>query len=281
MKAIVLTCDKYIAFAYHTILTYEKRWPNNSFTYRIPYNSTLPEFIQARYGNKVEFVQTPSPIRDTALKLFEDLPDDEWIYWCMDDRYIVRADYKELQKIHDCVVSIDDPTICSVLAIAARPLFHREQNHKFLDLNSYITTASGLKLYETIFTESEVFKETWRPQFIRVKWLRNLFQSFPDYKFSAKEMDSFEKKKPKGEKFFVPEKNLMVVGESTHRGELTENCASSFKKLGLKIPGDFLLTKKYMLQGKMPYSLFGIEYSLHPNLQWWITSLERWYWRQR
>ena len=48
MKAVVLTCDKYMPFADHTIQTYEKLWKNNYFTYRVPYNNNYPQSIKKR-----------------------------------------------------------------------------------------------------------------------------------------------------------------------------------------------------------------------------------------
>ncbi|WP_249267850.1 hypothetical protein RVR34_16365 [Microcystis aeruginosa FBCC-A68] len=95
MKAIVLTCDKYIKFADHMIYTYQKWWPSNPFTFRVPYGD-YPENL-AKYGDKVELIPMDSAkvihpietekgtkqvslIRDTVLNLLKDLPDEEWIY---------------------------------------------------------------------------------------------------------------------------------------------------------------------------------------------------------
>ena len=278
MKAVVLTCDKYMAFADHTIQTYENLWKNNNFVYRVPYNSNYPEFMKQKYGDKIEFVKTEFPIKATVLSLLEELDDNEWIYWCMDDRYLVRIKHKITQEIYELVKTIEDPNICSFLVIAVEPYFHTD---KYLKKDSKLLTKSGFAFYETIFTDSRRLMSCWRPQFIRVKVLRRLFESFPDYDFVAKEMNNFPKKKLEGEKFYVPEQNLVVVGESTHRGELTENCASSFKKLGLEIPQNFKLTKKYMVKGELPLELAGLEFTLPTRLQRFFTSVNRWYWRQR
>ena len=74
MKAIVLTCDKYIKFADHMIYTYQKWWPSNPFTFRVPYGD-YPENL-AKYGDKVQLIPMDcSQIRDTVLNLLKDLPD--------------------------------------------------------------------------------------------------------------------------------------------------------------------------------------------------------------
>ncbi|NEP41535.1 MAG: hypothetical protein F6K25_22735 [Okeania sp. SIO2G4] len=278
MKAVVLTCDKYMPFADHTIQTYEKLWRNNYFTYRVPYNDNYPQSIKKKYGDKIEFIKTESPIKATVLTLLQDLDDNEWIYWCMDDRYLARIRDREAQEIYNLVKTIEDPQICSFLVIATKPYFHTD---KFLKKDSKLLTNSGLVLYETVFSNGRVMKSAWRPQFVRVKVIRRMFESFPDYNFKAAEMNDFPKEKLEGEKFYVPEKNLVIVGESTHRGELTENCASSFKKMGLEIPANFTVTKKYMLQGYLPYKVAGLEFTLPVKMQKFITSVNRWYWRQK
>ena len=279
MKAVVLTCDKYMPFANHTIQTYENLWKNNFFIYRVSYNEKYPQFMKTKYGDKIEFIKTESPIKATVLTLLEDLDDNEWIYWCMDDRYLVRIRDRKAQEIYNLVKTIKDPKICSLLVIASEPYFHNTD--KFIKKDSKLLTQSGLVLYETIYSDGKLIRSPWRPQFVRVKVLRRMFESFPDYNFTAAEMNDFPHEKLEGEKFYVPEKNLVIVGESTHRGELTENCASSFKKMNLEIPANFVLTKKYMLQGKLPYKIIGLEFTLPTKIQWFITSVNRWYWRQQ
>ncbi len=278
MKAIVFTCDKYMAFANHTIMSYERHWPSNQFTYRVPYNTTYPQFMADHYGKKLELVKTDSPIRATVLQILADLDEQEWIYWCMDDRYILRARDKELQALYEFVLTITDPLIYSVLAIATQPYFHHE---KFIKKDSFFDVKEDLRIYETVFTEEERLMEMYRPQFVRVKQLRRLFESFPDRDFVAVEMNGFPHQKLKGEKAYVPEKNLLLVGESTHRGELTENSLMSFKQLGLDIPENFKVTRKYMLQGELPHRLFGYEFNLPPKIQRFITRVNRWYWRNK
>lgn len=271
MKAVVLTCDKYIKLAEHTILTYEKLWKNNPFTFRVPYNSNYPNFLKEKYGEKIELVKTESPIKQTVLTLLADLDDEEWIYWCMDDRYLVRIKDRIAQDIYNLITTIKEPEICCILLI----LPEKHVKFKLIKEDIKIVTPNGFSLFKTSR------KSLWRPQFLRVKVIRRLFSGFPDYDFAAKEMDSFTKNTVKEEKCYVPEKNLVVVGESTHRGELTENCASSFKKFGLEIPKQFNITKKYMLQGELPYQFLGFEFTLPQQINWFINSLNRWYWRNK
>jgi hypothetical protein len=277
MKAVVLTFDKNIKIAEHTIYTYEKLWPNNPFTFRIPYQK-YPDFLNKKYGNKVELINTESPIKSTVLKLLEDLDDGEWIYWCMDDRYIIKLKVQEANHLYQYVKTNQDPTISSIRLIRMNRSYTSD---KFLKKDGDLIINKNLKLKESIFSDTEQLEGLWQPQFLRVKLLRRVFASFPDRDFRAKEMDSFPKLKLKGEKLYIPEKTLIVVGESTHRGELTENCLASFTKWGLEIPDSLKVTKKYMVQGELPYTFMSIDIKLPRQIQSKITSLTRWYWRNK
>ncbi|MBE7384763.1 MAG: hypothetical protein F6J95_025530 [Leptolyngbya sp. SIO1E4] len=279
MKAIVLSCDRYIMLANHMIYTYQQLWPTNHFKFRVPYQDSYPDFLINRYPGKVELIKTESPIKSTALSLLHDIPDDEWIYWCMDDRYLIKiSSIKEVDDLYRCVLDIKDKDVVSVA-------FHRNRDrfsaNSRLNLRSKIVTDEGQSVFETVHTNMTKLPVVWSHHFIRTKVMRRLFQSFPDRPFTAKEMDFFKKEKLPGEKIYVLEKNLAVFGESTSRGKLTENCAASFKKWGLEIPENFQISKKYHIKGKLPYRLFGIEIKLPARVQRLMTTLVRWYWRNK
>jgi hypothetical protein len=278
IKAIVLTCDKNISIANHTICTYDKLWTNHPFIFRVPYSLEYPNFLKDNYGEKIELIKTEAPIKPTVLSLLTDLDDEEWIYWCMDDRYLVKIRLLEVNCIYEYVKNNHDPDVVSIRLIRMNRSYTTD---KFMKKDGDIIINKYLTLKESIFSDWENLEGLWQPQFLRVKLLKRVFTSFPDRDFRAKEMDSFPKLKLKGEKLYIPEKNLIVVGESTHRGELTENCASSFKKYKLEIPIHLNITKKYMIQGKLPYQFLGFEFTLPQKIQRLVTSIYRWYWRNQ
>ena len=99
MKALVLTFDKYRPFAVHMIMCYNQVWPNNPFTFRVPYQSDdVKEYYEKKFGQKVEMIKSPSGIVDTMFALSDDLDANELVYWCMDDRYPMRMDVVEVEK---------------------------------------------------------------------------------------------------------------------------------------------------------------------------------------
>src|SRR5437016_4718972 len=82
MKAIVLTYDRNRAVTEHMILKYEQLWPDHPFTFRIPYQE-----LAGPANPRHEYIRTPPEIRPTVLQLIAGLDDNEWIYWCVDDKY--------------------------------------------------------------------------------------------------------------------------------------------------------------------------------------------------
>ena len=260
------------------ILTYEKLWKNNPFIFRIPYEK-YPEFLEKKYPNKVELVEIKNgkirSIKETILTLLEDLEDNEWIYWCMDDRYIISLRDRDANDIYQTILEIDDPMICSIRLMR----FRRGFKSNYIKQGGEIYTKRGLELLEVIYTDSNHLNNPWEHQFVRVKLLRNLFKAFPDDSFKAKEMDSFPHLKGYGEKCYIPVKNLVVFGESTSRGELTENCVANFKRWGLEIPTEFPISKKYHVSGKLPYNILGLEVMLPQKIDAKLNELMRWYWR--
>jgi hypothetical protein len=280
MKAITLTCDKYIKLVDHMIFTYEKVWPSHPFTFRVPHED-YPEFLVEKYQDKIELIQLKDgkikSIKETLLTSIQDLDDQEWIYWCMDDGYLIQLREKEANDIYQTVIGITDPTVCAVRLMRCRARL----KDKFIKKGGEIFTKLGQELLEIIYTDTNELCDIWEHQFVRVKLLRNLFESFPDRPFKAKEMDTFPLTKGYGEKCYIPAKNLVVFGESTSRGELTENCVASFKKWGLEIPKGFTISNKYHLSGQLPYNILGQEVTLPKKLQAKVTELTRWYWRKR
>src|SRR5947208_9104041 len=85
MNAIVLTCDRFRAITEHMIRQYAVLWPDHPFVFRVPYQR-----LRGPATDRLEFRRTPENIRATVLELLSDLDDEEWVYWCIDDKYPIR-----------------------------------------------------------------------------------------------------------------------------------------------------------------------------------------------
>ena len=102
MKALVLTHDRYRRVTEHMLKTYAVHWPKNNLTFRIPYQYDMQ--LKA-YGQSVELVQTSKAIKETVSGLLKGLADDEWIYWCVDDKYVVAVDAAAASYFSESVCS--------------------------------------------------------------------------------------------------------------------------------------------------------------------------------
>ena len=88
LKAIVLTHDENHLLTDHMIQSYQEVWPSNPFKFRVPYQKH-PGELNRKYGDKIDLIQTPPDIKQTVLTLIQDLSDEEWVYWSLDDKYLI------------------------------------------------------------------------------------------------------------------------------------------------------------------------------------------------
>ena len=223
MKAIVLTCDRYRAVTEHMVLKYDELWPDHPFVFRIPYQD-----LAGNRSDRCEYVKTPSAIRATALELIADLDDDEWIYWCVDDKYPVQL---VLPKIRTFVAGINDLADASgLLFCRSKALLHRADETLFPREQENSTG--------DILLERRGWNQIWIHQLLRVKVIRYLFSRMPEEIASAKLMDHLKDEIPKPSelKLFVTKENFAVFGESTHKGTINQNCYDSIVKTDIELP---------------------------------------------
>ena len=251
MKAIVLTYDKYHPIAEHMIECYNKLWPDNPFIFRIPYQK-YPYLLKEKYGEKIELIKTSSNIVLTMKKLLEDIEDDEWVYWCMDDRYPIGINKPHLVNIYDWIKTITDNSIVSVN-------FTYKLNDWNVNINSdrkfRIRDSNGHKYYKI-----DNYKIIWFHQFMRAKALKYLFDNIPDTIKNAKEMDYHkdELKLPTNFKRFVCTKRFAYFGESSNRGQTTLNCVNSMRNYGMEIPSNFKILNKEIFKGTEKFDIRNI-----------------------
>jgi hypothetical protein len=223
MKAIVLTCDRYRTVTEHMILKYEELWPDHPFVFRIPFQ----EHAGAR-TDRTEYMRTRPALRATVLELIADLQDNEWIYWCIDDKYPIRLITKKVGEfIADATRSSD---MSGLLFCRCRLLL---DNPALTLFPSERTNQAG-----DVYLERKAWHQIWIHQLLKVKVLRHLFSHLPEDIPTAKAMDELKDNvsKPPDYRLFVTKKNFAVFGESTHKGNLTRNCYESIKRTNIDLP---------------------------------------------
>jgi hypothetical protein len=244
MRAIVLTFDRHRAITQHMILQYQRLWPDHPFCFRVPYqnlggiNSDQLEYIKTR-GD------TPEDIPAAVLQLLADLPDEEWVYWCSDDKYPIRL---EIERIGELMTyALETADISGLLFCRTRVTL--DQPELTLYPNEQVT-ASG-----DVLLERRSWYQIWIHQFLRVKVLRYFFTKMPPHPPSAKAMDELKNAivKPDDFRLFVTKKNFAVFGESTQRGRITRNCFDSIKRSGIELPEWFRRSNgQYVTMGELP-----------------------------
>jgi hypothetical protein len=224
MKAIVLTCDRYRALTAHMIARYDALWPDHPFRFRV----ACQHLPSQPMTDRMEYRRCPEAIKATALALLEDLSDDEWVYWCIDDKYPVAFDLPRVKASAEWTAHLREPEISGLLFCRCRKLTRKEHltGHQIRD-------AAG-----SVYVERKGYEQIWLHQFLRVKVLRRLFEGFPDAIPQAKQMDEFKRRiaKPPEHRLFVARENLAVFGESTMLGKLTRNCWESIRRHRLALP---------------------------------------------
>jgi len=223
MKAIVLTCDRYRAITEHMVLQYERLWPDHPFVFRIPYQN-----LASSETARTTYLRTPQGIRATVLQLIDDLDDEEWIYWCIDDKYPVRL---ITEKIVDLIPdALRSPVMSGLLFCRRGPTLDNPEltlhSRKWINPNG------------DVYLERKAWHQIWLHQLLKVKVLRHLFSHLPDRVSSPKEMDSLKDKivKLPEHRLFVTKKNFAIFAESTNKGTITQNCYESIVKTDIEIP---------------------------------------------
>jgi hypothetical protein len=225
------------------LITYQMLWPNHPFQFVIPYQ-TYPTELAEKYGEQVEPVHSPPGIKDTVLTLLAPLDPQEWVYWCIDDKYLVFLNDAVASHVADWVPTITDPSIAGVSFARAGKML----KPKHLILDDTIEDALGQN-----FIRRRDYRKIWLHQFVRVKVLRTMFDQFSEDPFAAKEMDTMKNliTLPDDQRLYVMSDNQVVFGESTRRGRITLNCAENMRALGLPRPREFQTANVEIFKGAM------------------------------
>ena len=220
MKAIVLTCDQYRPFAVHMMDCYSREWPEHPFTFVLPY--TVEPGLE---GARRTWVRTGSSFKSRVLDLLDPLPDEEWVYWCLDDKYPLRLEVSRISAAIKMLESEDWRAVSGLCLCRGRTW----------------VKAPALSLQPCEwqgFDERTTWNHIWLHQFLRVGVLRYLFSHFSEDIVTGKELDraKFQVPKRRDHRLLVPRQGSLILGESTHRGKATKNCHRAMESKGFSVP---------------------------------------------
>jgi hypothetical protein len=160
--------------------------------------------------------------------LLADLSDEDWIYWCIDDKYPIRLDIPRIQRAMNWAVEDAPGEVSGVLFCRAR----KAKNGRALS-GERIEVPNG-----DAYLRCKDYSIIWIHQLLRVKVLRHLFGELPDVIETAKSMDKLKAavRLPDDHVLVVTEQNMAEFGESTTRGRVTQNCYESMLARGMQPP---------------------------------------------
>lgn len=106
MKALLLTYDRQVGLAELVVKSYLRLWNGCPFQFLVPRNDDRSPHFEFLIAQKnVTIVPTPISIRSTMSALLERADDEEWIYWCIDDRYPIEIDQRRIEMVFDFIAS--------------------------------------------------------------------------------------------------------------------------------------------------------------------------------
>jgi hypothetical protein len=275
MKAIVLSFDPHLEIANLVVETYNRLWPNCPFIFRIPFTDRDPRTVFA--AQNVEFIQTPSDIRSTMENLLRDLPEDEFIFWCVDDRYPIEIfDLWVLRAAYDFVTG-KPATIDSIKWTDIRVAGAHRKGDAKRQLLAHI-----LALFRPPSTEAPDRDTEWRqreeatprapafvlagqpffrqlghlkngfymPQFTTPAFLKRFFfaPALP-LLYGIREFHHFLLATEFEHESYFPDTFLVSTAESTFQGQLSASCYEQILKLGLS-PPKIPVRKDYKIYAK-------------------------------
>ena len=228
MQSIVLTFDRQLEVANLVVESYNRLWPGCPLVFRIPYQDrTVGDLFRA---SNISFVRTPVAIRATMENLLRGCGDEEFVYWCVDDRFPVRIlDRDTLHNVYD-VVSLGGVAIDALrlggLSLRARQQGAQDETRPLVIGKARFFPQRGNMQFGF-----------YMPQFIRAGVLREYFlHSDLPVDYGMRDFHDWLEGQSVHHRLYAPERFVIQLAESTSRGALTSNCLARIVAMGLPRP---------------------------------------------
>jgi len=265
VKGIVLSFDPHLEIANLLVETYNQLWPDCRFQFRIPFTDRDPRAIFR--AQNVEFISTPPDIRSTVKSLLCDLPEHEFVFWCIDDRYPIEIfEPAVLRAVRDFAsdaggdvdsIKLTDLTVEGIegklhtrfprrLTRRWRPqLFRRPDTQRVENDKTWRQREEGGAREPSFRLAGQGFFRQlghprngfYMPQFTTPAFLKQFFlASALPLKYGIREFHHFLLSTNLEHKSYFPNTFLLSVGESTFRGRLSMVCYEQMLKFGLMPP---------------------------------------------
>ena len=270
MKGIVLSFDPHLEIANLLVETYNQLWPDCRFQFRIPFTDRDPRAIFR--AQNVEFISTPPDIRSTVKSLLCDLPEHEFVFWCVDDRYPIEIfEPAVLRAVRDFAsdasgdvdsIKLTDLTVEGIEGKLqrfprrwCRQLFRRPDTQRVENDKTWRQREEGVAREPAFRLAGQGFFRQvghprngfYMPQFTTPAFLKQFFlASALPLKYGIREFHHFLLSTNLEHKSYFPNTFLLSVGESTFRGRLSMVCYEQMLKFGL-VPPKIEIVRDYKI----------------------------------
>jgi hypothetical protein len=289
VKGIVLSFDPHLEIANLLVETYNRLWPDCRFQFRIPFTDRDPRSIFR--AQNVEFVSTLPDIRSTVESLLRGLPEREFVFWCIDDRYPIEIfEPAVLRAVRDFAsgaasdidsIKLTDLTVEGIEGKLERrfrrwltrrwrrQFSRRPDTQRADDDKTWRQREEGVAREPAFCLAGQGFFRQlghpkngfYMPQFTTPAFLKRFFlaPALP-LKYGIREFHHFLLSINLEHKSYFPDKFLLSVGESTFRGRLSMVCYEQMLKFGT-VPPKIEIVRDYKI-----YSDRGLAGILELNL---------------
>jgi hypothetical protein len=142
-----------------------KLWPECPFTFRVCTNGgNTPAHKYLKNQPNVELISSNKQIKHSMVKLLEGIPNDEWVFWCTDDRYPISINRPHMNAICNAIKD-NDPVLKDINRI------------KLLQVGEAVTRQKVL-VDDVVFLKQKEDGRPhgfWKHYFVRAGILRRTF----------------------------------------------------------------------------------------------------------
>lgn len=229
LPAIVLTKDRYRPFTVNMVAAYDELWPGHSLEFLVPYQSDNRSRSQVR-RSRLTFVRTGDSFQDTMLGLLKGMEQEDWVYFCIDDKFPTRLNVPVMSQVMKSVSERHD----ELDEVAGLAFTRARRSLRWPGISITRTQCFGQQAYQRADLSN-----FWFHQLFRVKVLRAFFQSLPIVS-APKEMDGHGKTLNLGLRFMTTKNHNLSLAESTSRGRITSAALKSLNARGIAVESQFL-----------------------------------------
>ena len=220
MKAICFTFDRNMPVMEYVLHTYFKCWPDNPFTFYIPWNKIRPDHLIKKYGDKVRLLQTDSRVKPTIRTLLSVAEPNELIWWAQDDKYILN--FKNKQIIKD-LYQHNDPDVGGFM-------FTKNADAK----NAYTNIKKNIGGHELIKKKNH--HQIFQPQWIKKEIIESLYlHDSLDEHYPLTKLYPLMAKSPI-KNLYTTAENYINIAETLDCGKMTKNLVRHMKQDGFDTP---------------------------------------------